>query len=109
MLDVYGSSYPPPRPRWKRPLIDAGRAAARDAKSYGFFPHALSAAVLATLTLHLLARLASHLGASDAAGALSVFVGMATVLVTLTPFTVLCARRAHGAWCRAVDRTGRRS
>jgi len=59
---------------------------------------AFSATVLAALILHLLVELASRLTLSDPAGAISVLVGMAAVLVVLLPFAILCAKRAHVAW-----------
>lgn len=58
----------------------------------------LGASVLGALILHLMASLVAQLPATDALGALSVIVGMAVVLVTLLPFTLLSFRRAQRAW-----------
>lgn len=67
---------------------------------------ALGAVMLSALILHLLLTLASHLGGADLAGALSVAVGMATVLVILLPFALLCIRRARSALADGQERHG---
>ncbi len=67
---------------------------------------ALGAAMLSALILHLLLTLASYLGGADVAGALTVAVGMAAVLVILFPFAVLCVRRAQDALSAGRERHG---
>lgn len=101
MLDVYRTSWPPPRQRWIRLARSDARSdgpAAR--RPSGFLSPALAATALAAVMLHLLASLAAHLASADAASAVTVLLGMAAVLVTLLPFTLLCARRAGEAWRR---------
>ncbi|MCW2237584.1 uncharacterized membrane protein YhaH (DUF805 family) [Azospirillum canadense] len=66
-------------------------------RTSGFLSPALTATALAAVMLHLLASLAAHLASADAASAVTVLLGMAAVLVTLLPFTLLCARRAGEA------------
>ena len=105
MLDVHATSYPPRR-RWARHSAAGsatgtviGGGAVR--RSLGFVSHALTATVLAALILHLMTVLGGRLASADAAGVVSVIVGMAAVLVILLPFTILCARRAQEALSRA--------
>lgn len=103
MLDVYGTSCPPSRQRW----ISVAQTGRRTGGWIGgpslrrmaaFASSALTGTVLAAFMLHLLATLAGRLDSVDAAGILAVLIGMAVVLVTLLPFTLLCARRAGEAW-----------
>lgn len=99
MLDVYGTSCPAARPRW--PWRTAtGRPRDRTPRALSLTSvarPALAAVMLSALILHLLLTLASHLGGADMAGALTVAVGMAAVLVMLLPFALLCIRRAQDA------------
>ncbi len=98
MLDVYGTSCPPPRQRWTRVARGDGRSDGHAVRrASGFLSPALTATALAAVMLHLLASLAAHLASADAASAVTVLLGMAAVLVTLLPFTLLCARRAGEA------------
>jgi len=93
MQDVAGMVGVPGRNRWMRarPVGERRRVAS-------FVAPALAATVMAALILHLLTELALFLPLADPLGALSVLGGMSAVLVTLMPFTVLWARRAHRAW-----------
>jgi len=103
MLDVYGSSCRPRRQGWGRKGWGQQEwTQSGNRRILGRLPSyvspAFSGTALAALILHLLAELASRLTLSDPAGAVSVLVGMAAVLVILLPFTLLCAKRAHVAW-----------
>lgn len=103
MLDVFGpeafeTSSRARRRFWAKPAV-ASRARKGCLPSYA--SPAFSATALTALILHLMVDLASRLTLSDPAGMLSALVGMAAVLVTLLPFALLCARRAHAAWLRA--------
>ncbi len=105
MLDVHATSYPPRR-RWARHSVaESATGAANGARavrrSLGFVSPALTATVLAALILHLMTVLGGLLASADAAGIVSVLIGMAAVLVILLPFTILCARRAQEALNRA--------
>ena len=101
MLDVHATSFPP-QPRWTRHTRTGGSIGAKAVRRCtGFVSSALTATVLAALILHLMTVLGGHLVSADAAGAVSVFIGMAAVLVILLPFTILCARRAQAALSRA--------
>lgn len=97
MQDVAGVACAPARARWTRTPPVAPRVARRR-RVLSFAAPALAATVAAALLLHLLAELVRLMPAADPMGALSLLAGMAVVLVTLTPFTVLWARRAQHAW-----------
>lgn len=102
MLDVYGTSCHPPRSRWTRTVARPAVRSSHDRRGRvpAYLLPGLTAIVLVALMLHLLVELAFRLSLADPAGAVSVAVGMAAVLVILLPFAVLCAERAHGAWNR---------
>jgi len=61
----------------------------------------------AYVILHLLVELGSRLDSGDPAGAVSVLLGAAAVLVTLLPFAVLFALRARKAWLGGMAPDGR--
>ena len=101
--NAFGMSCRPPRRRWTRQTptqTPTQTSTGGRGRLPAYVAPGLTATVLVALILHLLAELASRLTFGDPAGALSVAVGMAAVLVILLPFTALCARRAHLAWCR---------
>lgn len=99
---VAGMPYPAVRSGWADGDVAAKSAEGPPRGFLGGLPGVvgplLGASVLGALILHLLAGLMARLPASDALGALSVMVGMAVVLVTLLPFTLLSVRRAQRAW-----------
>lgn len=98
MQDVFGMSCDP---RSARHPVAGG------ARRFAFVAPTLAATVIAALILHLLVELGSRLGAGDPAGALSVVLGVAVVLVTLLPFAVLFAQRARRAWLAGMAPDGR--
>ncbi|WP_431860822.1 hypothetical protein [Azospirillum sp.] len=99
MRDVFGMSCDP-RPA-RHPATGAG------GRRFGYVAPTLAATVIAALILHLLAELGSRLDADDPAGALSVLLGAAAVLVTLAPFAMLFALRARRAWLAGMAPDGR--
>lgn len=95
--------YPTGRSGWAaKDAATAGTTGRSRRGTFGLLPGVvgplLAVSVLGALILHLLAGLVARLPASDVLGALSVMVGMAVVLVTLLPFTLLSLRRAQRAW-----------
>lgn len=100
---VAGMPYPAGRSGWADEDAAAAGTVGRSRRgTLGLLPAVvgplLAVSVLGALILHLLAGLVARLPASDMLGALSVMVGMAVVLVTLLPFTLLSVRRAQRAW-----------
>ncbi|MBP2226831.1 hypothetical protein J2847_000098 [Azospirillum agricola] len=95
MQNVAGMGCAPGRDRRPRAGATGGRHAVG---AVAFAGPALAAVVAAALTLHLLAELVFRLPDADPLGVLSLLAGMAAVLVTLMPFTLLWACRAQRAW-----------
>ncbi len=94
MQDVFRMSCEP-RPA-RRPTTSGG------SRRFAYVVPTLAATVSTALILHLLVELASRLDAGDPAGAVSVMLGAAAVLVTLMPFAMLFALRARRAWLAAM-------
>jgi len=99
MQDVFGMSCDPRPARY--PATSGG------VRRFGYLAPTMVATVIAALILHLMVELGSRFDADDPAGALSVLLGMAAVLVTLAPFAILFALRARRAWLAGMTPDGR--
>lgn len=100
MQDVFGM---PGDPRLARHRPTGGRAVRR----FAYVAPTLAATVVAALILHLLVEFGALFDAGDPAGAVSVLLGVAAVLVSLLPFAVLFAVRACRAWQAGMTPDGR--
>jgi len=100
MQDVFGMSCDP-RPA-RHPATNGGGV-----RRFAYVAPTLAATFFTALILHLLVELGSRLDVGDPAGAVSVLLGAAAVLVTLLPFAVLFALRARRAWLGGMTADGR--
>ncbi|MGQ9369839.1 hypothetical protein [Azospirillum sp. ST 5-10] len=68
--------------------------------------HSVAAIFVFAMVLHLLVALARLVDPADPGALLAVAGGMAAVLVTMVPFAVVFAERAHRAWAGAPGAEG---